>query len=217
MFVATLRLDLEAVALEHTLTEAPAVEVRAERIAAHSTKWTMPCLWVTADDFDVVDAALADDPSVEAVTGETEFEQEKYYQLDWSDEVEERVDAYLDQEASILNARANGDGWHLRIRFVTREQFDQFRSTLQDRGHSFELLSLVDSSEGKRPLLDLTPAQRAALQAAQRRGYYRVPREVTLRELADELDMSHQNLSNLLRRATEKLIDKSFENLGDAE
>lgn len=44
--------------------ELHALEVKAERIAAHSTKWTMPCMWALADDFDAVDDALAGDPSV---------------------------------------------------------------------------------------------------------------------------------------------------------
>jgi len=56
----------------------------------------------------------------------------------------------------------------------------------------------------------LTAAQREALSAAKEHGYYEVPRKVSTRDLADELDMSHQNLSELLRRATSKLIDETL-------
>lgn len=211
MLIATVRVDPGAIALSETFDEVPDLAVRAERIAAHSTKWTMPCVWATADDFDAVEEALAGDSSVDAVVEATEFVGEKYYQIDWSDAVDDRVDSYLDREASILNARGTVDGWRLRIRFATRDQLDRFRRHLRERGHSLELQSLVDPEENRRPLTEVTPSQREALQAASERGYFEVPRQISTRELADELGMSHQNLSKLLRRGTAKLIDQSLE------
>ena len=45
-----------------------------------------------------------------------------------------------------------------------------------------------------------------ALVAAFEAGYYNIPRDVTLEELADELGISHQALSERFRRAYEGLI-----------
>lgn len=217
MLIATLGLDPDGVALAETFARLPDIEVKAERVAAHATEWTMPDLWITADDFDAVDDALAADPSVETVVGSTRFVDEAYYQIDWSDEVDDRIDAYVDHEGSVLNARGTADGWRVRLRFVSRDQFDRFRHTLRDREDEFELLALVEPNEAFEPVVDLTPAQQEALTAAKERGYFEVPREVSTRELAAELDMSHQNLSNLLRRGTEKLIEKTIDVSTDAD
>lgn len=211
MLVATFQLEPEAVALADTLTAFPSIEVQAERVAAHATVWTMPCLWVSADDFGAVDEAIAADSSVERVVGSTEFIDQKYYQIDWDDGVDERIDSYIDHEGSVLNARATGDGWRVRVRFVSRDQFDEFRHTLHERGWSFELVSITRPEDTADPAIDLTPDQQEALAAAKEHGYFAVPRETSTRELADELDMSHQNLSKLLRRATGKLVDKSID------
>ena len=206
MLIGTFEIPPDAVALDATLEEVPEVEVEAERIAAHGTEWTMPCLWVADAEFDAVDDALENDPTVDEVVETATFDDVKYYQVEWTDPVIERINSYLDQEASLLQASANSEGWRVQIRFATRDQFDAFRERLSDEGHQFRLLQLTEPGAPRQSFGEVTPDQREALVTAKERGYYRVPREITARELADELDMSHQSLSELLRRGTETLI-----------
>ncbi|RKD94893.1 helix-turn-helix domain-containing protein [Halopiger aswanensis] len=206
MLIATFRLELEAVALEQAFDAVPEMTVEAERIAAHSTQWTMPCLWIAADDFDAVDTALENDPSVDEIVGGDEFGEEKYYHIDWNEETYERISAYIDKEGSLLQADATDDGWELEIRFVGRDQFDEFRTMLHERGYAFELLNLYQPGAPRQTEGEVTSAQRNALVTAAELGYYKVPREISTRELADELDISHQTVSELLHRGTENLI-----------
>jgi len=206
VIIATFLLGREAVALDQTLQEVPEAEIEAERIAAHSTHWTMPCIWIANADFDSVDMALADDPSVKNIVEKYKFENEKYYQVEWSDKVEDRIDRFVDKEASILAASANSEGWRIQIRFANRDQFDDFRAFLEAQGYSFDLVDLTEPGAPRQSYGELTPVQRNALVTAMENGYYRVPREATARDLADELDMSHQAVSELLRRGTENLI-----------
>lgn len=210
MFVASFRLDPEAVALRETFERLPDLRLEVERIAAHGTESTMPCLWTGGVDFDALDEALSADASVAAVLESREFPAEKYYQIDWSEHIERRVDAFIDHEASVLDASADADGWRLRFRFVTREQFDAFRAFLAAREYSFSLLDLAEHDAPRRWDGDLTPAQREALVAANERGYFDVPRAITTRELAAELSVSHQSLSERLRRATGNLVDSTL-------
>ena len=206
MLIATFRLEHGALALERAFEELPGMVLEAERIAAHSTTWTMPCFWVAAEDFEAVDDALAADPSVDRIVETHEFDDETYYHLDWADEVDERVTEYVDQRGSVLAATATDRGWEAQFRFVAREQFDVFRELLNDRGHSFELLDLFEPGAPRQTAGEVTPAQREALVAATERGYYNVPREVVAGELAAELGMTQQSLSELLRRGTENLV-----------
>ena len=206
MLVASLTIPAEALALGHASSAVPKLEVEAERVAAHSTEWVMPCLWASNAEFDAVDEALRSDPSVAAIVENERFEETAFYQVEWADGVERRIDSYIDKEGSILEARLADGRWEVDIRFVDRDQFGDFRTDVSDRGHSFRLLRLSESDRTAEGLQHLTPTQREALVTAVDRGYFSVPREATAEELAGELDISHQAVSELLRRGVENLV-----------
>jgi hypothetical protein len=56
----------------------------------------------------------------------------------------------------------------------------------------------------------LTDSQHRVLELASRRGYFEVPRDVTLKELADEVGVSHQALSEQIRRGTGALVEDTI-------
>jgi hypothetical protein len=200
-------------ALEHTLNEHPDVVIHAERIAAHSTEWVMPCLWIAADDVDAFTATVQDDPSVKRIIDVDHFDEESFYHLEWGDAVKEQVDMIIDREGSILEAETIDKEWQLRIRFVTRDQFTDFRDYLATQEQSFELLDISEPATSRDAGVTgtVTPKQREALIAAAERGYYRVPRESTLADIGEHLGVSSQALSGRLRRGTENLIRNTFQ------
>lgn len=206
MIIATFQLDHEAVGLDQAFERVPKMRVEAERIAAHSTEWTMPCLWTAGTDFTSIDEALSVDPSVEAIVEAAEFADEKYYMIQWTDSVVSRINSYTNQGGSILSATGTHEGWQVRFRFANREHFDSVRKALNEQGYSYSLLELTEPDKPRLSVGSLTPRQREALVAAWEHGYYNIPREVSGEEIAAELDISHQTLSELLRRGTEKLI-----------
>lgn len=206
MLRASISIPPEALALDHTASAVPGIEIEAERIAAHSTEWVMPCLWVADTEFDAVEAAFRSDPSIDEIVASMRFDEEAFYHVEWTEDVKRRIDSYVDKEGSMLEARLAEGGWRVDLRFADREQFDEFRDQLAERGHSFRLLSLTEMTHPDHGFQDLTEAQRNALVIAAERGYYCVPRETTTDELANELDISHQAISELLRRGTENLV-----------
>jgi predicted DNA binding protein len=56
----------------------------------------------------------------------------------------------------------------------------------------------------------LTDQQYDALTAACEAGYFAVPRETDLDELSDDLGISHQALSERIRRGTEALVTETL-------
>lgn len=206
MLVASFSLPPEGVALERTVNAIPDIQIEAERVAAHSTEWVMPCLWVAHAQRDDVADAFRSDPSVNDVVGAFAFEDETFFHVEWADDVQRRIDSYVDKGGSILEASLRDGTWNVGVRFAHREQFDEFRSRLADRDHSYRLLGLTEPGEPHQGLQDVTPAQRNALVTAAESGYFRVPRETTTDELAAELDVTHQAVSELLRRGTENLV-----------
>ncbi|WP_226023722.1 helix-turn-helix domain-containing protein [Halomicrobium salinisoli] len=216
MLIATFSLPHDAVALEHTFRELPELEVEAERIAAHSRAWVMPCLWAANAEFDAADEVLAADPTVDRIVDGYEFGDEKYYQLDWAGDVDERIDEYVDQRGSILDAEATALGWQLRIRFVSRDQFDTFRDALTERGTGFQLRNLTEPGAPRQSFGSVTPEQRDALVIARERGYFDVPRETEVGDIAAELGISDQAVSERLRRGTVNLVDATLTTTGDS-
>ncbi|MFC6942632.1 helix-turn-helix domain-containing protein [Salinirubellus sp. GCM10025818] len=86
---------------------------------------------------------------------------------------------------------------------ATREQFEAFGAALDDTGRQYELLTLVHTDEQESLLTD---RQRKYLTVAHRRGYFDVPRECTLAELADTLGVDKSSASETIRRGAGRII-----------
>lgn len=210
MLNARFSLPLSAIALEETVETVPELTAEADRTAADSTEWVMPGLWVTDAPFEAVDDALAADPTVETIVDDRAFDEAKWYQIEWSKDVLDRFDDLLDRQATILESCVDADGWEVTVRFASREQFDAFRSYLAERDVSFDLLELSEPDAARQSFGGLTPQQRDAMVTAVESGYYDIPRAATLREVATDLDISHQTLSEHLRRGTRKLVESTL-------
>jgi predicted DNA binding protein len=85
----------------------------------------------------------------------------------------------------------------------TRAEFDRFRETLDALGVPYELLSKVDADRTETLVTD---RQRELLAAALRRGYFEVPRECTLAELAAAVGVDKSTASGVLRRGEARII-----------
>ena len=86
---------------------------------------------------------------------------------------------------------------------ATREQFEAFGAGLDEAGREYDLLSVVHT-EADGALL--TDRQRECLTAVRRQGYFEVPRECTLAELADSLGVDKSTASETVRRATARVV-----------
>lgn len=206
MFTAEISVDVEEFALAHALTEVPEMEVEADRLAAHSRHWVMPCLWVAGGDFAAFEEALEADPTVAEVVTATEYDNEKFYQVNWTEDIKQHVDAALDEEGSLLHAETTNDEWHLVVRFASRNQFDIFREYFTDQGINFSLENLTKASSPQQFMGGLTAAQRDALVIAVEEGYFAIPREATMEDVADSLGISTQAASERIRRGVKQFV-----------
>lgn len=104
------------------------------------------------------------------------------------------------------------EGWYKTKVFKEYEGFNEFRKSCENHGITLDLISITpepsrsdDTSQN-----GLTGRQREALTLAISRGYYESPRQVTAKELAEELDISQPSLSSLLRRGERQLLTSSL-------
>lgn len=90
---------------------------------------------------------------------------------------------------------------------ATREQFESLGATLDATDRSYELLSVVHTTSRDDVL---TARQRECLRVARRAGYFEVPRESTLAEVAAELGVDTSTASETLRRGSARVLDWFF-------
>ncbi|MFC6976028.1 helix-turn-helix domain-containing protein [Halomicroarcula sp. GCM10025709] len=88
---------------------------------------------------------------------------------------------------------------------ATREQFEAFGATLDERGRPYDLLSLVHTTDRETLLTD---RQRECLTVAHRQGYFDVPRACTLAEVADTLGVDTSTASETIRRAVDRVVGR---------
>lgn len=95
------------------------------------------------------------------------------------------------------------NGWFEFDLTGTREELDRFQEILEANPLPFELLSIVGTTETESLLTD---RQRELLNTAVRKGYFEVPRECTLAELAAAADVDKSTASTVLRRGEATII-----------
>lgn len=88
---------------------------------------------------------------------------------------------------------------------ATREQFEAFGDALDESGRRYELLAVVSTDEGTALLTD---RQREHLTVALRRGFFEVPRECTVAELAASLGVDKSSASETVRRGTGRIVSQ---------
>jgi len=99
------------------------------------------------------------------------------------------------------------NGWYRFDLTGTREELDDLQAVLDRSPLSYELESLVSRTETDSLLTD---RQREVLSTAVRMGYYSVPRECTLAEVADALAVDKSSVSTTLRRGEAKLVKSAL-------
>ena len=204
--VAEFTIPADAFALEHTFETAPDATVEIERLATQSREWVMPFLWVTSDDLEAVERALEADPDVEEGRTLNLTDDVGYFNVRWSEEVQQLIDEVVDQHGIVQEAEAKDGRWYLKLKFVSESVLEEFQAYFRRQNRTFELQRLYRGIEPKERRYDLTPEQREVLTTAQEMGYFEVPRETQIEELAAELDISTNSVSQRLRRATDNLV-----------
>ncbi len=192
--------------LNHAFETLPGVETECERVVRSSDEAVMPLLWVRRVDRDDAERAFADDPTVDAVSCLSDSGDDLLYRMEWADHVRTLLGMLTNAEATVLDAYGRRNRWELRLLYPDREGFSRAHRFCEDHGVTFDVTSIrrVDGTSSGR--FGLTDCQHRALVLAMQRGYFEVPRETSLEELATELDVSHQALSERLRRATSALV-----------
>lgn len=148
-------------------------------------------------------AAAERDPGVERANVVDRFEDRVLLRLRWAES------AVLPRAAAAVGGRLVGAerraaGWRLRGRFPDADALAAFERRCRAAG--VETARAGVTAERPDGLATLPPAERAVVEAAFEAGYFAVPRETTIAELADSLGLSRRTVSERLRRGLGRFV-----------
>jgi predicted DNA binding protein len=183
------------------------------QIVACDSACVLPFVRATGDErtLDGLDELLAADPTVETVERVAAMEDSRLYRVEWVDSIETTVHLLLEEGATILDASGYDGTWHLQIFFADHDLVSAAYEVCEDYGIDVSIERINRLSEtSEYGHLGLTERQYETLVRAYEFGYYDVPRGVNQEELAGRFDVSHQALSERLRRAHGTVITNAL-------
>lgn len=200
----------EEFALYEALSSLPDVEFEVERVVQSGDEAAMPLMWIRNADSEAITTAFEDDPSVQNLTLLSSFDNEHLYRMEWVSEVQVVLQMLTNSSATITDAYGTDGRWYLRVLYPDRDALTKTTNFVDEEGLTFEVTAIREMEGEPAGFYGLTEPQFEALSTALVEGYYQVPRETEQSELADELGISHQALSERLRRATGALIEDAL-------
>jgi predicted DNA binding protein len=207
---AELCLSHDRFVLADTIEAHPDVRVQLTAQAPTSDGDWMLFLTASGDGAVQLEETLRRDPTVADPTALTATTDHCVYRVRIVDGV--RVSGVLgDLGFRVLDVTSDHGDWRYRIQGPDRTALTAFFEHCQSVGIDVELERIyrVPGSGGPASRT-LTDGQAEALRLASEGGYFAVPREMTLGDLADELDISGQAASERLRRAVGSLLEETF-------
>ena len=177
----------------------------------------IPYFWATGTDFDGFERTVGSDRGIERITKLDQLVGTALYRAEWARDVDGLLHGLADTEAVVLEARTMRDGWTFRVRFPNHDLLGRFYNFCTERElsvHIERVYTLTEASRAGR-IFDLTPEQREAIVVAVRNGYFAVPRETNLSEIADELGITQQAASKLVRRGADTVLRRSLLSPGE--
>lgn len=198
--------------LQESLSQAPETTVRYEE-TYQSSDGTDFLFWAEGGGLATFDDALAADPTVTDPVLLTETQTRRLYRVTFTahGETVVTVPCWSDLDISIIEATGSKEGWDLRMRMPSRDTLRQYRGFCEERDLRFRLKSIYEETAAANQAdAQLTNVQREALVTARKLGYFDIPRQASMADVADHCDISSQAVSERIRRATVTLIDAAL-------
>jgi predicted DNA binding protein len=180
--------------------------IELDRVVPTTTA-AIPYFWIYTDDTARLTTDLADEAGVNNITVIDQVEEAMFVRIDWNLDHESVLTAIVNTGVTLLSGEGRGGKWVFTLRARDQAELSTFRTYCRDHDLPVEFTRLHSVS----PLTDgreynLTADQRTALELAYNRGYFDSPRGATQEDLGDDLDITRQAVSSLLKRGIGRLV-----------
>ncbi len=206
--IAVVEIPVGDLALAETVGRVADCCAELERSVASDTESSLS-VWIEGSDPGEIREALDADPSVADAIEVTEENGAKLYDLTPDTDYSSARRTVCEYDGVMLEACTEGESWTVHVRFPDRERLSDAIDAVRTEDIGLEVVRIHDLEETHSSALGLTDSQLEALQTALESGYYEVPREAGLKDIANELGESHQSLSEKLRRAHQTVVSSN--------
>lgn len=187
------------------------VRIELERCVPFDGEPT-PYLWVAGSD---ESTPVGQPTGVEGVESVAQADGKQLVRTEWRAGRSDVFDALRASEATCLSGFRERDMWNLTLRFPSAASVSEWYRTCPESGDRVTV-QRVQTGEPSRAAraARLTDPQRETLRTALETGYFSIPRQISLKELADRHGVSDAATSQRLRRGIESLLVERFGNQG---
>lgn len=197
-------------ALGRLLDDYPEITIELERLVPLHDG-IIPLFWVDGATLADLTVTIEKDPLSEEVRHLTEMNGRHLFEVKWSPEVDALVDPLIESGAEVLRAEGTVDRWEFRLQFRNRAQLATFRELCQDNEVDMHLNAFYNPAVPVKKTDDgLTDEQYDIIDTAYQQGYWEIPREITLDELAALIGISSNAASQRLRRGLTMLVGEAL-------
>jgi predicted DNA binding protein len=190
--------------LAETFGARPSVEFEVVREVAPDPECPAMFGWVTCGDYAAFEEAMDDDPTVASYTRFGENDTAVFYRIQTSESTDLiTYPKWVSLSAEKLSERYCDGKWHTQMRYPDSAALHSFQQWCADNGVEFGLESVYASDPTRSGVL--TDQQREVMRVALEVGFFDIPRGATMADVADDLGVSEQAVSERLRRATKAL------------
>lgn len=211
--IAEFSLTSDLLPLTDVLEEPDVDQIEFEPILP-TERYTLPFFRMWGQNIEDRVGTLRDESAVDSVTLLARLTNSGLFRVRWSDGTIAWLRNAVNQaDVALLGATVSENEWTVRMRAHEEEDLSTFQHQCREKDLAPELTRVTTSGDGVRGTQDrVTPAQREALLLAAERGYFDRPRQVTLEELAEQVDISRQAFAGRLRRGQYNLIQNVLGN-----
>lgn len=208
--VVEFSLDAEAFPFGRSTSGGPDVRVQLERVVPLDQN-RVPFVWATGESLEQFERTLRGSEIVKYAEALTRVGDSVLYAVEWYENGEAFLNGVAETGGTIMEAHGDHT-WSFTLRFRNHGDLTRFHQFYQ--AHDFPVhidrVYTLDEEPATEYGFGLTPAQREALTLAVERGYFAVPRETGLDDIADELNISKQATSERVRRGAETVLRKAM-------
>ena len=204
-----LKIDAEDFALGRITAGEEDIHILLDRVVPLGDE-VLPFFWVEGVDVEAFERRVRAAPEVEKLEALNRVDGSVLYRVEWGEGVCTFTSILTASGATILEARGTSS-WSFRLRFDSHVALRDFHALCRDADIDFTVINIATEASPMRDDVryNLTPLQHETLVTAIERGYFEIPRQITLAELSTEFDVSSQALSDRIRRAVHEVLTSS--------
>lgn len=208
--LATFGIPIEEFALQDTLITLPDAEFECDRTIQTRTRAVMPLVWARGVDRIELELAFDEDASVRQATLLEDRGEEMLYRMKWESRLRVLALMLSTGDSLIRDASGSKNGWTIQVLYASRNHLAEVCALSQSLDVEISIETIRQLEGGREDRYGLTSNQLEALAVAHEMGYFEIPRATDLDAVAEKLGLSHQSLSERLRRAHDALIQNTI-------